>query len=144
MKYCFHTCHYYTCDLWFFKSAKLLGAPRTLGAPGLCPAQLIGCDATYVKTGVKLGCSLPVPVVCIHCYRIKNIKVCNLSETSILLQFKFTSNSQLDAEPEISNLHFNVQFAFVVVEASKLSIKVLYQLVNAMQQTITLVHQSAQ
>ena len=35
--------------LWscgFFKSAKLLGAPRTLVAPGLCAAQLIGCDAT--------------------------------------------------------------------------------------------------
>ena len=32
--------------LWFFKSAKLLGTPRTFGAPGLCPAQLIGCDAT--------------------------------------------------------------------------------------------------
>jgi len=31
---------------FFFKSAKLLGAPRTLGAPGLCPAQLIGCDST--------------------------------------------------------------------------------------------------
>ena len=34
--------------LCFFHSAKLLGAPRTLGAPGLCPAQLIGCDATVV------------------------------------------------------------------------------------------------
>ena len=32
--------------LFFFKSAKFLGAPRTLGAPGLCPAQLIVCDAT--------------------------------------------------------------------------------------------------
>jgi len=36
--------------LWFFKPAKLLGAPRTLGAPGLCPAQLIGCDATEYAT----------------------------------------------------------------------------------------------
>ena len=39
--------------LWFFKSAKLLGAPGTLGAPGLCPAQLIGCDATAF--GILIG-----------------------------------------------------------------------------------------
>ena len=28
------------------KSAKLLTAPRTLGGPGLCPAQLTGCDTS--------------------------------------------------------------------------------------------------
>ena len=54
MKYCFHTCHYCICGLWFFKSAKLLGAPRTLGAPGLCPAQLIGCDATGMHLSTLL------------------------------------------------------------------------------------------
>ena len=33
----------------------MLGAPRTLGAPGLCPAQLIGCDATGVYPQVGSG-----------------------------------------------------------------------------------------
>ena len=41
--------------LWFSKSAKFIGAPRTLGAPGLCPAQLIGCDATAWASETKLN-----------------------------------------------------------------------------------------
>ena len=53
MKYCFHICHrpIVLVVLWFFKSAKLLGAPRTLGALDFvgCPAQLIGCDATGAR-----------------------------------------------------------------------------------------------
>ena len=52
--------------LWFSKSAKLLGAPRTLGAPGLCPAQLIGCDATARYKTVEL-CSLARMAKCLRC-----------------------------------------------------------------------------
>ena len=57
--------------LWFFISAKLLGAPRTLGTPGLCPAQLIGCDATvpaegYISTASRQGLIvITIPIVAV-------------------------------------------------------------------------------
>jgi len=61
-----------------------------------------------------------------------------------LKQFQFTSNMHQGPEPEVSVFHFEVQFALVMVETSKFCVKVLDELINALQQTITIIRQSAQ
>ena len=53
--WCIFLPHMVLVVLWFCRSAKLLGASRTLGAPGLCPAQLIGCDASC-SASLLSGC----------------------------------------------------------------------------------------
>ena len=61
--------------LWFFKSAKLLGAPRTLGAPRLCPAQLIGCDATG-RYGTNGGAWYPLSYGAGNNYYTCHLNIC--------------------------------------------------------------------